>query len=187
MKNKHSLVFKATEGLFVAGFLIFEELIWNILAKPVIDCLRKLKFLERFRQLFLDMNRYGVLTIFLVIFALTEYLGILSGFTIMSGEVKTGVIIYLLKVPVAAFSFWLFDLTQPKLMTFSWLASVYSNLMHWKSLLMATATYQSLKASVLTTRNKIKQMYQVYCIEQGLLESVRTYYQWLKSLFMNLR
>lgn len=184
MKNKHNIAFKSIETILVAGFIIFEELIWNVLAKPIIDRLNQLAIFERLRQMFLDMNRHGVLTVFIAIFALTEYLGILSGVTIISGEVTTGMMIYLLKAPVAAFTFWLFDLTKPKLMTFAWLASVYSNLMCWKDMLTATTIYQSLKTSVLATKNRIKQIYQDYLGESSLLDSLRARYQLIKTFLI---
>jgi hypothetical protein len=184
MNTKNNIAVKTVEGILVAGFIIFEELIWNVLAKPIIDRLNQLAIFEKLRLFFLEMNRYFLMTIFVLIFALTEYLGILSGITVVSGNLSSGVIIYLLKAPLAAFTFWLFELTKPKLMTFAWLESTYNYLMRWKDLLTGTDVYQSLKASITATRSRMKQVYQSFTGDQSLLGSIKTHYMLVKTFFM---
>lgn len=184
MNNKNNVVVKTIEYILVAGFIIFEELIWNVFAKPIIDCLNKLAIFARLRQTFLLMNRHLLLTVFVVIFAVTEYLGILSGVTVVSGDIKLGVLIYFLKAPLAAFTFWLFELTKPQLMTFNWLKLAYGYLMRWKDMLVETTTYQSLKTSVSVSRDSIKLIYQTYVGDQSLLMSVKTQYTLVKTFFI---
>jgi hypothetical protein len=183
MKN-NNFALKTVESILVAGFIIFEELIWNVLAKPIIDALNRLAIFAKLRRSFLMMNRYLVLIVFVVILAITEYLGILSGITIVSGDIELGIIIYLLKAPVAAFTFWLFDLTKPKLMSFAWLKTAYDYLMHWKNRLTATDIYQSLKASIAATRHRMEQMYQDFVGEQSLLGAIKMRYTLVRSYFI---
>ncbi len=184
MNNKNNIAVKTVEGILVAGFIIFEELIWNVLAKPIIDRLNRLAIFEKLRQTFLEMNRHLLMTVFVLIFALTEYLGILSGITVVSGNLSSGVLIYLLKAPLAAFTFWLFELTKPKLMTFTWLKSAYEYLMDWKDLLTGTTIYQALKTSISTTRKRMKQVYRSFTGDQSLLGSIKTHYMLVKTFFM---
>ncbi len=184
MNKKNNLAVKTIEGILVAGFIIFEELIWNVLAKPIIDRLNRLAIFAKLRLFFLEMNRYLLMIIFVLIFALTEYLGILSGITVVSGHVSSGVTIYLLKAPLAAFTFWLFELTKPKLMTFAWLESTYNYLMRWKDLLTGTDVYQSLKTSISATRSRMKQAYRSFTGDQSLLGSIKTHYTLVKTFFM---
>ncbi len=184
MTKKNNIAVTAIEYILITGFIIFEELIWNVLAQPVIEWLNHLIIFERLRQSFLCMNHYLLLTVFVLIFALTEYLGVLSGLTVVSGDVAQGVMIYLLKVPLAAFSFWLFELTKLTLLTFSWLNSTYEYLMYWKNIIIGTDIYQSLKSSISVTRNRIKLIEQKYLGEASLFESVKTQYILVKTFFI---
>ncbi len=184
MSKKNNIAVTSIEYILVAGFIIFEELIWNVLAQPIINRLNHLAVFERLRISFLQMNRHLLLTVFVLIFAVTEYLGILSGLTVVSGDVGLGVLIYLLKVPLAAFTFWLFELTQQTLMTFDWLRVTFDNLIVWKNAITGTSIYQSLKKSVSGVRGRIQQIKLKYIGEQSLLVSVKTQYTLVKTFFI---
>lgn len=184
MSKKQNFVIITLEYCFIAGFIIFEELIWNVLAKPLINWLNKLKVFEKMRQSFLIMSPNLVLFVFIVIFLVTEILGLLSGLTVVSGRVLWGVLIYLMKVPVAAFTFWLFDLTKPKLMTFDWLKSVYDMLMRWKDIIEDSDMYRNIKHSVHIGRDKIKAIKYRYLGEKSFYDSVKTQYVLVKTFFI---
>ncbi|MCH9696731.1 MAG: hypothetical protein K0U68_01380 [Gammaproteobacteria bacterium] len=184
MNEKQNFAITTLEYCFVAGFIIFEELIWNVLAQPLINWLNQLKIFEKMRQYFQLMHPNLVLFVFIVIFLVTEILGILSGLTVVSGRVFWGALIYLMKVPVAAFTFWLFDLTKPKLMTFEWLKSMYDVLMSWKGIIEDSDMYRNLKHSVHITREKIQTIKYKYLGERSFYDAVKTQYLLVKTFFI---
>lgn len=184
MNKKQNFAITTLEYCFVAGFIIFEELIWNVLAQPLINWLNQLKIFEKLRRFFWVMHPNLVLFVFIVIFLVTEVLGILSGLTVVSGRVIWGVLIYLMKVPVAAFTFWLFDLTKPKLMTFDWLKSVYDVLMRWKEVIEDSDMYSNLKHSVHSAREKIKTIKHNYLGDKSFYDTVKTQYVLVKTFFI---
>ena len=124
-----NIFLKPVEVILVIGYIVFEELIWNSISKPIIEYLKSLAILENVKQTFLEMNRYLLVSVFVVILVIAEYLGIFSLILIAQNQVAMGAFIYALKIPIATFVFWLFDLTKPQLMTFGWLKYAYETLM----------------------------------------------------------
>ncbi|HFD12659.1 MAG TPA: hypothetical protein ENJ32_09350, partial [Crenotrichaceae bacterium] len=162
MNNKNNIAVITIEYILVAGFIVFEELIWNVLAQPIIDRLNHHAIFVKLRRMFLVMNRHLLLIVFALIFILTEILGVASGLIIVSGDLDFGILIYLLKVPLAAFTFWLFELTKQTLLTFNWLKAAYHHVMHWKAIIVSTSMYQSFKSTLFVAKNRIRKIKQYY-------------------------
>jgi hypothetical protein len=59
------------------------------------------------------------------LFAAVELAGLVAGIFIVRGKIVTGTILYALKVPIAAFVFWLFHVTEKKLLSFGWFKAAY--------------------------------------------------------------
>ncbi|TXK97691.1 hypothetical protein BMR07_06050, partial [Methylococcaceae bacterium CS1] len=110
--NKTKIFFaKTLESILVIGYILFEELIWNIFAQPIYQYFKSLIVLEPLKKTFLQMNRYLLLTVFISILLLAEVMGLMAGLCFIEGYFAAGILVYVLKIPVAAFIFWLFDLT----------------------------------------------------------------------------
>lgn len=150
-----TLFVKPFEILLVIGYIVFEEIIWNTFAKPIFEAIKSLAWLDTLKQTFLEMNRYLLVSVFIVILLITEYMGILSLITIAENKIILGVFIYVLKIPIASFTFWLFELTKPKLLTFGWLKVTYDALMKGIDFLTKTTIYQSIKAKVSFMRQRL--------------------------------
>lgn len=144
--------------VLVIGYIIFEEIIWNNVAKPIYQYLKKLAILDALRQTFLEMNRYLLVSVFISILILAEYLGILSVITIAQEQLVLGVFIYALKIPIATFTFWLFELTKPQLMTFGWLKIAYEALVKGINLLVNSKAYQAIKATVQRAKQAVREL-----------------------------
>ncbi|MCX7088066.1 MAG: hypothetical protein NTV00_08450 [Methylococcales bacterium] len=180
------ILIKTIESIFVVGYIVFEEIIWAIIAKPIFEYLKRLAILDALKQTFLEMNRYLLVSVFIVILVLAECMGILSLITIAKEQVILGVFIYALKIPIATFTFWLFELTKPQLMTFGWLKVSYEVLMRVIDRLVHSAVYQSIKATV----QRIKQNLRVLSLrlqDSVLFKSIKSYYQQFKTYFMPQR
>ncbi len=180
------LVIKFFESILVIGYILFEELIWNTFAKPIFQYFKSLAILDSLKTIFLAMNRYLLLTVFITILTITEVLGFAAGYCFINSYIFSGIIVYALKIPVAAFTFWLFDLTKDKLMTFSWLKSAYAYMLEWINKFVHTPIYIYIKARTITVKTKIKQLKLQYLSEEGLIGSIRTHYLVFKPYITKL-
>jgi len=180
-----TLAVKSFESILVVGYILFEELIWNIFAKPIYQYFKNLVALDSLKKTFLEMNRYLLLGVFILILAITEVLGFLAGFFFINGNFFTGFFVYISKIPIAAFTFWLFDLTKDQLMTFGWLKASYQFIMGWINKFIHSSIYIYIKARTTAIRTNIKLKIQKYLGEEGLVASVRSHYLVIKPYFVN--
>ena len=130
--------------LLVVIFIIFEELIWESIAIPIYNYLHSLKILKKLEYLIKNkINRYILLSIFVAIFLIVEIAGIIAGVLIVGGYPLIGVTIYITKIPIAGFTFWLFNVGRDKLMTFKWFAISYKKILKFVEWIKMTQVYQS--------------------------------------------
>jgi hypothetical protein len=123
MIQKRVLNFVLT--ILVLVFIIFEELVWDRFATPIINYISELKLLKRLEIYLQKVDSKIILVVFIVIFALVESLGLYAGALFLSGKPLHGAVIYAFKIPVAAFTFWMFGATKSKLLEFNWFKKSY--------------------------------------------------------------
>lgn len=188
MKKIHTknLVVKLVESIVVIGYILFEELIWDVFAKPIFQYFKRLAILDSLKKSFLKMNRYLVLTVFIIILAITEIMGFASGFCFVNGYIFTGLGIYALKIPIAAFTFWLFDLTKDKLMTFHWLKTTYEYIMDLVERFVSSSIHIYIKERIKIIKTRMKSLIFQYFGEDGFIASVKTHYVIFKPHLVNL-
>lgn len=188
MKNikTRNFVAKLFESILVIGYILFEELIWNVFAKPIFQYIKSLVVLDSLKQRFLEMNRHLLLTVFIVILAITEAMGFLSGYFFINGYVFTGIGVYACKIPIAAFTFWLFDLTKDKLMSFHWLKTAYDYIMGVIDKFVNSSIHIYIKAQITKIRSKIKLLIVQYFGEKGFIASVKSHYAVFQPYVVNL-
>ncbi len=175
-----SFAFKTLESILVIGYILFEELFWNIFAQPIYHYFKSLIVLEPLKKTFLQMDRYVLLGVFVTILLLAESMGLLAGYFFIEGYLFSGVIVYLLKIPVAAFTFWLFDITKAQLMTFHWLKVAYEWIMRMVDIMLGSTIHLYIKARILAIRLEIRQLIHRYFGEAGFLASIKAHYQVFK-------
>jgi len=180
-----TLVIKSFESILVIGYILFEELIWNIFAKPIYLYFKNLVALNSLKKTFLEMNRYLLLGVFILILAITEGLGLLAGFFFINGHFFTGFFVYISKIPIAAFTFWLFDLTKDQLMTFDWLKTTYQYIMDLIDKFVNSSIHVFIKTRIDALRMNAKLQIQKYFGEEGLIASVKSHYLVIKPYFVN--
>ena len=177
---------KLLESIMVIGYILFEELVWNVFAKPIFQYLKSLAILKSAKKIFLGLNRYLLLAVFILILAITEGLGFLAGYYFVKGHFFTGMTVYASKIPIASFTFWLFDLTKDKLMTFHWLKITYDYLLTLIESFTHSSLYIYTKKRVSTVRAKIKSLVFQYFGEEGFIASVKAHYYAFKPYLVNL-
>jgi hypothetical protein len=178
-----TLLIKAIESILVIGYIVFEEIIWNTFALPIFDYLKSLAILDALKQTFLTMNRYLLVSVFIFILVLTEYMGILSVLMIARQQLMLGVFTYALKIPIATFTFWLFELTKPQLLTFNWLKIAYETIMKWIDLLIHSAIYQAVKARITTLKQNLRVIIN-RLKDMALFNTLKSCYKGVQSYFL---
>ena len=138
-------------------YIVFEELVWETIAKPIYEYLHALKILKKVEFYIHKLNRYILLILFLVLFIKVELLGLYAVALLAQGKVFSGVVLYSFKIPIGAFTFWLFKITKDKLMSFGWFKASYDFIMNIIDKIKATQTYQDVKESSKEIKEFIKE------------------------------
>lgn len=140
-------------------YLIFEELIWERIAEPIYGFIRELKILHKLEIVILNLNRYALLIFFLALFAAVEILGIVAIGLLAEGQVILATVIYAGKIPIAAFTFWVFKVAQDKLMTFVWFKLCYEWLLAQLHKIKTSVIYLSIKARMVSVKTWFKSLF----------------------------
>ena len=133
-KLKHLFLF-----FIVFVYIVFEELIWDLVVVPIYLFVQSLKvhdhFLEYIEQ---RASRYTVLIFFLMPFVLEEILGVFAGILFAQMHVVLAIEVYLLKIPLVFIAFATLKVGRSKLDSFAWFAITYAK---------TTQTIDRIKAS----------------------------------------
>jgi hypothetical protein len=182
IKNK---LISLLQLILVIIYIIFEELIWEGIAKPIYEAIHSLKILQKVEAKLQHVNPSIILVIFVLLLSLVEAFGIYAGMLFVSGQVLLGLSLYLSKIPIAAFTFWLFRVTEDKLMTFGWFKWLYEKMMaaiDWlKSREMYVKTMERLKA----VKERIKKVVKTFKAKYFSKES--PFMTKVKSLYITIK
>jgi hypothetical protein len=137
-------------------YIIFEELVWEKLAKPILNFISNLSLLKDFTPKILALNSYFILIFFISIFVIVELIGVYAGILFISGHIFSAVFIYILKIPVAAFIFWFFNITKERLLEFKWFNFIYNKLIIMIEKIKNSSSYILIKENIFSTRSKLK-------------------------------
>jgi len=153
IKNRLTSLFQL---ILVIIYIIFEELIWEGIAKPIYVAIHSLKILQKIEMKLQHVNATVILFIFIILLTIVEAFGIYAGVLFVSGQVALGLSLYLSKIPIAAFTFWLFRVTEDKLMQFGWFKWIYDWIMRGVDWLKACEVYISIVKRLATVKANIK-------------------------------
>jgi len=173
--------------ILVFLFILFEEIIWEGIAKPIYQKIQSLEILQKFETKIAGSNRYVILTVFLVLLLGVEGAGILAGVFFVQGSVLLGLTLYIAKIPIAAFVFWLFKVSKNKLLSFNWFFWSYEKLMlgiAWlKELTIYKTTMQymsELKSTLKEQWKRIKVKY--FSKDSRFTEELKSFYNYIKNI-----
>ncbi len=167
---KHKLV-TLLQLLLVIVFIIFEEIVWEGIAKPVYVWVHSLKALEKIEVWLQGVNAGIILVLFVLLLLSVEMLGIYAGIMFVSGHVLTGLMIYAGKIPIAAFTFWMFRATENKLMRFGWFKWSYEKIMAGIDGIKALEIYKKTILTLKHTKHQIKVFFRAVKIRYFSRES----------------
>jgi len=161
-------------------------LIWEGIAKPIYVAIHSLKVLQKLEAWLQNVNASVVLFIFMVLLIVVEVAGIYAGMLFVSGNVVLGLTLYISKIPIAAFTFWLFRVTEDKLMQFGWFKWLYEKIMQAIDWLKSREMYKKtmerlkrLKLSMSEWKNAFKAKY--FSKKSPFVEKIKHLYATLKD------
>jgi len=178
--------------ILVFLFILFEEIIWEGIAKPIYNKIESLHITQKIEAKIANSNRYIILVVFLVLLLGVEVAGLLAGVFFVQGYVLFGLLLYIAKIPIAAFVFWLFKVSKKKLLSFNWFNWAYKKLMAGLDWLKATAIYKDtieyikrMKSNIQTQWKKIKNRY--FTKESSFTEELKSFYSYMKNFKDNIK
>ena len=178
---KHKLI-SLLQLILVLIYIIFEELIWEGISKPIYVFIHSLKILEKVEKTLHAVNAYVILVLFVVLLAMVETLGIYAGILFVSGKAIHGLMLYLAKVPIAAFTFWMFRITEDKLMTFGWFKWLYEKLLAGIDWIKATEMYKRTMQRLHDMKVKLKVWKEKFFEQESLfVKKLKSMYGKIKS------
>ena len=145
--------------LLILGYIFYEELVWERIAQPIVRYVQSLKLLQKLEVVLQKVNGGVILIAFVLLFVIVELQGFYAGILLLQGKVLLWALIYAGKIPIAAFTFWLFRATKPKLMAFTWFEKAYNTVMAWIDWLKATSVYKNIKTKAGEIKSYIKKNY----------------------------
>jgi len=178
--------------VLVVIFIVFEEIIWEGMAKPIYIFIHELHILQALQTKLQLVNRYVVLIFFVLLLVGVEVAGITAGVMAVKGMVWMAMGLYALKIPIAAFTFWLFRATEPKLLSFAWFKWVYAQVMALFSWIKSREIYQSTIKMVKTIKAEWREYLRAFKTkyfsgENSLSKRFRRLYRYVKRVIRSER
>jgi len=168
--------------LLVIIYIIFEELIWEGIAKPIYEAIHALKILQRMESKLESVNPSMILIIFILLFVIVEAIGIYAGMLFVSGQMVLGLFLYVSKIPIAAFTFWLFRITEDKLMQFQWFKWMYEWIMKAIDWIKSSEIHQKTIEYIIEMKMYIKAIKEKYFANKNpFIEKMKQLYKTLKA------
>jgi hypothetical protein len=128
------------------------------------------------------------LVLFLLIFVAVELAGLTAGILMVQGMFLPGLMIYALKIPIAAFTFWLFRVSREKLISFGWFAWAYERLIGLIDRLKSTLIYRrslammkELKATLKKLLAEMKELFFPVAARGGFVTRLKALYRKIKE------
>jgi hypothetical protein len=130
-------------GILVTVYIVLEELVWETIAEPIYTFIHGLSILQKAEEFINKLNRHVLLGIFAL-----KLIG--------TGKVIAGTTLYAGKIPVAAFTFWLFRLSKEKLMTFGWFKQAYDLIISIIEKIKMSSIHQRIAAKLKPVKEWLK-------------------------------
>lgn len=163
-KFLYRLFIGTIQTILVLAFIVLEELVWKRFAMPIKIWIKDLEILNKLKEEILQLNEYIILTLFLIILIAAEGLGLLSTVFFLKGNLIIAGLIYGIKIGIAGFTFWLFDVTKEILFKFNWFKFSYEKLMFWIETFKNSNMYKKTKENIAKLKEYFKEL-KKYIIE----------------------
>ena len=176
--------------ILVFLFILFEEIIWEGIAKPIYNKIESLHITQKLEVKIQNTNRYVVLAIFSILLLAVEVAGLLAGVFFVQGHMLLGLVLYIAKIPIAAFVFWLFKAGKEKLLSFAWFNWCYEKLMAGIDWLKERKSYQEMMEYMAKVKETIKEKWTIikekyFAKESSFMKELKAFYTYMKNFKKN--
>jgi len=178
--------------ILVFLFILFEEIVWEGIAKPIYKKIESLHVIQKLEVKIKETNRYLLLAVFSVLLLTVEAAGVLAGIFFVQGHILFGLLLYITKIPIAAFVFWLFKASKEKLLSFAWFNWSYEKLMAGLDWLKERESYKEMMAYMAKMKEQIKNRWRVikakyFAKEGSFTEELKSFYSYIKNFKKNIK
>lgn len=178
--------------ILVFLFILFEEIIWEGIAKPIYKKIESLHVIQLLEAKIRHTNRYLLLAVFVTLLLGVEGAGILAGIFFVQGHILFGLLLYIAKIPIAAFVFWLFKASKEKLLSFAWFTWCYDKLMAGLAWLKERKSYQEMMEYMAKIKKifkaKVKSIKEKYFAQEGsFMKELKAFYVYIKNFKTNMK
>jgi len=168
--------------ILVFIFILFEEVIWEGLAEPIYRKIESLHITQKIETLLNGFNSKILLIIFVLLLLGVEGAGLLAGFFFVKGQILFGLILYMIKIPIAGFTFWMFKVSKTKLLRFTWFKWAYKKVIDAIAWLKERDVYRESIEMISKMKLKlfnIKKRY--FTKESRFVTEMKSFYQYIKN------
>ncbi len=168
--------------ILVFLFILFEEIIWDGLAEPIYRKIESLRITQRVEKLLQGFNSHILLVLFMVLLLGVEGAGLLAGFFFVKGYILFGLLLYIAKIPIAGFTFWVFKVSKKKLLRFGWFNWAYEKLMAGIEWLKETEIYQTSREKMTMLKRRFFEFKQKYFSKESrFITEIKSFYRYIKN------
>ena len=172
--------------ILVIIYILFEEVIWEGIAKPIYQHIESLHMLQNLEKKIVEGNRYLILVVFVVLLLGVEGAGLLAGVFFVKGHFLFGLMLYIAKIPIAAFTFWIFKAAKKKLLSFEWFKWLYNKVMKGLAWLKDLDIYKSTMIVMLKFKRRVKELIlriksKHFSSESRFTTELKSFYTYIKN------
>ncbi len=174
-------ILKILQFFAVFIFIIFEEVIWEGIAEPIYKKIRSLELLHKLEITLNKTHVYLVLFLFLLLFVGVEVAGFIAMVYFAQGFMILGTLLYLSKIPIAGFTFWVFRVSQDRFMEFRWFEYIYWKIVDFFDLIKESTIYKNILNQVVELKNAMKNIKNRYFSKNSL------FFKNMKNLYLKVK
>ncbi|HHS92076.1 MAG TPA: hypothetical protein ENK82_01900 [Campylobacterales bacterium] len=172
--------------ILVFLFILFEEIIWEGIARPIYQKIQSLKILQKLEAKIQKTHRYVSLISFVTLLVVVELSGIVASIVFVQGFILLGLLLYLVRIPLAAFVFWFFKVAKEQLLSFHWFKWAYMKLMSGIDWLKSRKVYISTMAYMVRIKEKFKDKLRAIKLkyfneESKFMKELKQFYNYIKK------
>ncbi len=149
-------------SFIIFTYIIFEEIIWENIAKPIYTYLHSLKIIQKVELFIHNQHRLMLLTFFVIIFTIFEFLGFAAVAFLAKGDIYSGLFLYICKIPVGIVTFWLFRISKDKLITYHWFKITYNFVIKVIDKIKKSQIYQNIKSKTHHMKAYLKEKVKIF-------------------------
>ncbi|WP_456432096.1 hypothetical protein [Nitratifractor sp.] len=171
--------------LAVFVFIVFEEFIWEGIARPLVEYLCGLRIFVWLEKGIGHLPAPLILVVFIALFVSVEMAGVAAGILLVKGFFLPAIALYGLKIPIAGFTFWLFGVSREKLLVYGWFRWSYERIVALFEWIKSTEIYRKSLRFLHILKEWIKRS--LHRIRQSIAREGGGFGQTLRALYRHIR